>query len=87
LAYKIALIELFRTSYEDVISENFEIWPFWGEIGPFRGTLGPEITPFCGHFPRLSAQATFATKEGCLDTQVNLVRLRSNTVLVRNTMG
>jgi hypothetical protein len=53
----------FRASYQNAILNNFEIWPFWDEIGPFRGMLGPQITPFCGNFPRSSAQAIFATKE------------------------
>jgi hypothetical protein len=47
----IALLELFRASYQNAILDNFEILPFWDEIGPFRGMLGPQITPFCGHFP------------------------------------
>jgi hypothetical protein len=48
---------------KDFPARDFDIWPFWGKIGPFRGTLGPQINAFYGHFPSLSAQAIFAIKE------------------------
>jgi hypothetical protein len=49
----IALLELFRTSYQNAIFDHFEIWSFfWGEIGsPHRGAfLGPKSALFCGWF-------------------------------------
>jgi hypothetical protein len=36
---------------KNVILDNFEIWPFWDEIGPFRGMLGPKSPLFVAISP------------------------------------
>jgi hypothetical protein len=45
--YSKALGELYKNGYQNVFGQ------FRDEIGSFRGKkLGPQMAPFCGHFPR-----------------------------------
>ena len=49
----------------DVVSASHTKWNACLTIGKttISGHVRPQITPFCGHFLRFSAQAIFATKE------------------------
>ena len=57
---------MFRTSYQILNLDNFEISTFetlWGELGPLMTPFGVNLTILGVNFPHLGDQVVFATKE------------------------